>query len=109
MEFSIGKPKEWDFISVKDSTLQNIPFELGEFGDSILKVNKSYALFPGWWTFSATSPNYIEKINTKMSKQGQWGQSSFNTGDITKIKTQINNTNKIPPNLATTLANLTSY
>ncbi|MFX1426442.1 MAG: hypothetical protein ACFFBE_08315, partial [Promethearchaeota archaeon] len=109
MEFTIGKPKEWDFLFVKDSTLQNIPFELGKFGDSTLKVNKSYALFPGWWTFSATSPNYIENINTQMFKLGQWGHPTFSTGETTKIRTQINNSNEIPPNLALTLANLTIY
>ena len=108
MEFSIEKPKEWDFIFVKDSTLKNIPFELGKSGDSILKVNKSYAIFSGWWSFKAKSPNYLNISNTKILKDGQWeSTASFNTAESTGIKTQLNYTNKIPNDVGD--LNLTIY
>ncbi|MHA2050002.1 MAG: hypothetical protein ACW986_10330 [Promethearchaeota archaeon] len=108
-EFSILKPTEWSFISVLDPTLQPISFDEGGEGDGFLRVNKSNAEFPGWWTFKATSPNYINISNTKMLKAGQWVGSLFVTGESTRIKTQINNSNMIPPNLGSTIANLTIY
>jgi len=108
-EFRVFKPIEWSFISVLDPTLQAISFDAGGEGDHFLTINKSNAEFPGWWTFRATSPNYIELSNTKMLKGGQWGGISFITGESTRIKTQINNSNMIPPNLGSTFANLTIY
>ncbi|MFX0008470.1 MAG: hypothetical protein ACFFAV_17305, partial [Candidatus Hermodarchaeota archaeon] len=108
-EFEISKPKNWRFISALDPTFSSMPFEGGDIGDLYLKINKTSAVFPGWWTFRATSPNYIQDENTKMFKDGEWVDSSFRTGDTTKIKTQINNSNEIPKNLGATIANLTVY
>jgi hypothetical protein len=107
--FRIVKPLNWKFISVLDPTLGSIAFEGGDIGDSYLKINKTNALFPGWWTFTATSPNYLNISNTLMLKEGIWTNPSFITGESTKIKTQINNSNEIPPNLLSTSANLTIY
>jgi hypothetical protein len=103
-EFAISKPKNWNFISVLDPTLQSRPYEFGGSGDSILHVTKENALFPGWWTFKATSPNYLSLQNTRMLNQ-----QPFLTGESTRIKTQVNFTNEIPPNLASTEVNLTIY
>jgi hypothetical protein len=108
LEFIINKPKEWDFIYVKDSTLQSIPFEMGKSGDAILKINETYAIFPGWWSFRASSPNYLNISNTKLFKQGEWvHNTSFNAGESTQIKTQLNHTNKIPTDAG--VINLTIY
>ncbi|NVM45334.1 MAG: hypothetical protein HWN79_10485, partial [Candidatus Lokiarchaeota archaeon] len=103
-EFTIYKPTNWNFISVLDSTLQSRPYEYGGEGDSILQISKDNALFPGWWTFKATSPNYLSLTNTKLSNQ-----EPFTTGDSTRIKTQVNNSNDIPGNIASTEVNLTIY
>ena len=108
-EFIISKPKNWEFISALDPTLQSRVFEDGAMGDSDLKINKSNALFPGWWSFKATSPNYLNISNTKMYKQGEWTQPSFNTGESTIIKTQVNHSNEVPINLGSTEVNLTVY
>jgi len=108
-EFIITKPTNWQLVSVLDPTLQSISFEGGNIGEQSIKINKTNAIFPGWWTFQATSPNYINIANTKMYKQGQWVNTSFITGESTRVKTQINYSNEIPPNLAITLANLTIY
>ncbi|MFX1379548.1 MAG: hypothetical protein ACFFA4_10690, partial [Promethearchaeota archaeon] len=105
----INKPINWKFISALDPTFRSITFEGGDIGDSYLRINKTNAIFPGWWTFRATSPNYIDERNTKMFKDGKWVKTSFRTGDFTKIKTQINNSNEIPANLDFTTADLTVY
>ena len=109
-EFIISKPKNWEFISALDPTLQEIPFEDGKVGDTTLKINTSYAIFPGWWTFRATSPNYLNQSNTKILKQGEWTHiSSFTTGESTIIKTQLNHSNDVLVNLGSTEVNLTVY
>ncbi|KKK41904.1 MAG: hypothetical protein Lokiarch_39000, partial [Candidatus Lokiarchaeum sp. GC14_75] len=108
-EFIISKPTNWRFLSVLDPTLQSILFEGGNIGDQYIKINKTSAVFPGWWTFQATSPNFINLTTTKMFKQGQWVGNSFITGESTRIRTQINFSNEIPPNLILTNANLTIY
>ncbi|MFX0020859.1 MAG: hypothetical protein ACFE9S_00915 [Candidatus Hermodarchaeota archaeon] len=108
-EFEIIKPLNWKFISALDPTFGSILFEGGDIGESYLRINKTFAIFPGWWTFRATSPNYINNSNTKMLKDGEWAEDSFRTGDSTRIKTQINNSNEIPANLDLTGANLTVY
>ena len=108
-EFIINKSSNWKFISVLDPTFQSVSFERGDVGDDILKINKSNALYPGWWTLMATSPNFLNLSNTKMLKQGEWGQTSFTTGETTSIKTQINYSNEIPLNVETTEVNLTIY
>ena len=108
-EFTIHKPENWNFISVLDPTLQSRPYENGGEGDSILHISKENALFPGWWTFKATSPNYIDLTNTKMLKQGSWTHTSFDTGESTRIKTQINYSSEIPSNIESTEVNLTIF
>ena len=108
-KFNIYKPRNWEIISALDPTFESREFEGGSIGDTYLIINQTSALFPGWWTFTATSLNYIDESNTNMFKQGQWDQSSFITGETTKIRTQINNSNEIPPNLTLTMANLTIY
>jgi hypothetical protein len=108
-EFIIDKPENWNFISVLDPTLQSRPYEYGSEGDTILQINKSNALFPGWWTFKATSPNYLEIANTMMLKQGEWTHTSFDTGESTRIKTQVNYSSKIPSNIESTEVNLTIF
>ncbi|MFX1344561.1 MAG: hypothetical protein ACFFAI_05610 [Promethearchaeota archaeon] len=108
-EITIYKPYNWEILSVLDPTYQSREFEEGNFGDLYLKINQTSALFPGWWSFIATSPNYINISNTEMYKQGQWVESSFTTGESTRIRTQINNSNEIPSNLFLTTANLTIY
>ncbi|MFW9969445.1 MAG: hypothetical protein ACFFDF_04535, partial [Candidatus Odinarchaeota archaeon] len=80
-EFELSKPKNWEFTSALDPTFNSIEFEGGDIGDLYLKINKSSAIFPGWWTFKATSPNYITYENTKMFKDGEWVEGSFRTGD----------------------------
>lgn len=108
-EFIINKPKNWKILQVLDPTFLSIPFEGGDVGDNFIKVAKEFALYPGWWKFFATSPNFLNKSNTKMFKQGEWGDYSYVTGESTNVRTQINNSNEIPPNLALTEANLTIY
>ncbi len=95
--FIIEKPLEWEFLNVKDSTLQNIPFEKGKVGDSYLKINKTYAIFPGWWYFKASSPNYLNSSNTKLFKENQWIETAnFSTGESTQITTLLNYKTRIP-------------
>lgn len=108
-EFTIKKPSNWKIISVLDPTFISIPFEGGNLGEDYIKINSSYALYPGWWRFKAISPNYINVINTDMSKNGQWGYREFYSGDTARIKTQINYTDEIPLNLDQTTVNLTIY
>jgi hypothetical protein len=107
--FTINKPINWNFISVLDPTLQHRTYEYGNEGDLILHINEENALFPGWWTFKATSPNFLSKSNTKLLKQGVWTETNFNTGESTIIKTQINYSNDVPANLDFTFVNLTIY
>ncbi|MCK4285706.1 MAG: hypothetical protein KAX18_05860, partial [Candidatus Lokiarchaeota archaeon] len=108
-EFNISKPLNWEIIDVLDPTLLSRPFENGNIGDSFLKINKTNALFPGWWSFKATSPNYLDIANTKMFKQGEWTHTSFDTGESTRIKTQVNYSNEIPTNIGSTDVNLTVF
>ncbi|MHA2288887.1 MAG: hypothetical protein ACXABG_08870, partial [Promethearchaeota archaeon] len=108
-EFVINKPLNWEFMYVLDPTILSRPFENGDIGDSILKINKTNALFPGWWSFKATSPNYIDNANTKMLKQGEWIHSNFDTGDSTRIKTQVNHSGEVPNGIGSTEVNLTIY
>jgi hypothetical protein len=108
-EFTITKPINWEITSVFDPTLQSVSYEGGSKGEIYLTINTTYAIFPGWWSFVATSPNYLNSSNTKMLKQGEWVGSSFITGESTRIRTQINNSNEIPPNVNLTMANLTIY
>jgi len=108
-EFIISKPKNWEFIYALDPTLQSRPFENGALGDSDLKINKSNALFPGWWSFKATSPNYLDIANTMMLKQGEWTHTSFDTGESTRIKSQVNYSSEIPNNIESTEVNLTIF
>jgi hypothetical protein len=108
-EFIIDKPSKWKFISVLDPTFQTIIFEGGDYGNDFLKINKTFALYPGWWTFTAISPNFLNISNTKMLKEGQWVHSSFKTGETTRIKTQVNYSDEIPLNVETTEVNLTIY
>ncbi|MFX1355858.1 MAG: hypothetical protein ACFFA8_01115 [Promethearchaeota archaeon] len=105
----IEKPINWDFKSVLDPTLFDVEFEGGNYGDDFLKINSTYALYPGWWSFIATSPNYLNLENTKLLKQGVWTGTTFNTGESTVIKTQVNYSNEIPANLDSTSVNFTVY
>ena len=108
-EFIIDKPFNWEFFYSLDQALVSYPFEYGNVGDSILKINKSNDLLQGWWSFKATSPNYLNITNTKMLKQGEWTHTSFTTGESTIIKTQVNHSNEVPVNLGSTEVNLTVY
>ncbi|MFX1572557.1 MAG: hypothetical protein ACFFB0_07400 [Promethearchaeota archaeon] len=108
-EFEIIKPSNWEFLSVLDPTLQSRSFEGGEIGNTVLKVNKTNAVFPGWWKFTANSPNYLNLSNTKMSKDGLWGVNTFYSGDTTRIRTQVNYSNEIPPNVNLTSLSLKIY
>jgi len=108
-EFIINKPLNWEFIYALDPTLLSRPFENGNIGDSDLKINKTNALFPGWWSFKATSPNYLDIANTKMFKQGEWTHTSFDTGESTRIKAQVNYSSEIPTNIESTEVNLTIF
>ncbi len=108
-EFVVYKPSKWKFLSVSDPTLQVRSFEKGNIGDSYLKINKTNALYPGWWKFLAVSPNYLYINNTKLYQGGQWVHSTFKSGESTRIKTQVNYSNEIPTNLGSSLVNLTIY
>jgi len=108
-EFIIDKPVNWEILYALDPTLLSRPFENGNIGDSLLKINKTNALFPGWWSFKATSPNYLDIANTKMLKQDEWVHTSFNTDESTRIKTQVNYSGEIPNNLESTEVNLTIF
>ncbi len=109
IEIDINKPEDWEIISALDPTLQEITFEDGKVGDPLLKINKSYAIFPGWWTFKATSPNFLNQSNTKLLKQGEWTHTNFDTGESTRIKTQVNYSGRIPINIELTEVNLTIF
>jgi len=107
-EFKIEKPIEWEFISVLDPFLQTRYFEYGKMGDDIILINKSNAIFAGWYTLRATSPNYLNISNTKIRTQGQWSQNAtFTTGESTQITTQLNYNNEIPTDVSN--INLTIY
>ncbi|MFX1568497.1 MAG: hypothetical protein ACFFCV_09025 [Promethearchaeota archaeon] len=108
-EFEILKPVNWKIISVLDPTFQPRTFEGGNEGDKFLKINKTNAIFPGWWTFRATSPNYLNISNTKTANNGQWRVSKFSTGDSIRIKSQVNFSEEIPPNIGSTSADLNIY
>jgi len=108
-EFIINKPLNWEIIYALDPTLLSRPFENGNFGDSILKINKSNTHIPGWWTFKATSPNYLDIANTMMLKQGEWTHTSFDTSESSRIKTQVNYSSEIPSNIESTEVNLTIF
>ncbi|MFX1310828.1 MAG: hypothetical protein ACFE8C_14110, partial [Promethearchaeota archaeon] len=107
-EFQIEKPIEWEFISVLDPFLQTRNFEYGKSGDDIILINKTNAIFAGWYTLRATSPNYLNTSNIKILKQGQWVQNgTFPTGESTQITTQLNYMNDIPKDIG--FINLTIY
>jgi len=107
--FKINKPENWEFISVLDPYLQLREFEGGSTSDKYLIVNSTNAIYHGWWTFIATSPNFLQEENLETSKNNQWGISEFQTGNIGQIKAQINYSSEIPINLDQTFANLTIY
>ncbi len=107
-EFIISKSRNWEILSARDQANYLRPFEGGRVGDNYLKINKSYS-YIGWWTFKATSPNYLNISNTRMYKNGQWVQSSFKTGESTRIKTQVNFSGEIPSNLLSTTVDLKIY
>ncbi len=109
-EFVIAKPLNWRFLYVKDQANNLRSYEGGDIGDNFLKINKTQAILYGWWSFKAISPNYLNITNTKLLNNGQWVQSSsFKSGDSTRIKTQVNYSNEIPPNSESTYVNLTIY
>ncbi len=108
-EFEISKPVNWDFSEVLDPTFQPRTFEGGNEGEAYLKINKTNANFPGWWTFRATSPNYLNISNSKTSNNGQWGVTKFSTGDSIRIKSQVNYSEEVPPNVDLTLVDLNIY
>lgn len=96
-EFKIKKPINWEFVSVLDPFLQTRYFEDGKNGDEFVLINKSNAIFAGWYTLRATSPNYLNTSNIKILKQGQWVQNAtFTTGESTQITSQLNYMNDIP-------------
>ncbi|MFW9874451.1 MAG: hypothetical protein ACFFG0_15200, partial [Candidatus Thorarchaeota archaeon] len=96
-EFTIQKPFNWEFLSVFDPFLQTRNFEYGNSGDDKIHINMSNALFAGWYTLKATSPNYLNLSNTRISKQGQWIQNStFGIGESTQITTQLKHLDEIP-------------
>ncbi|MHA1376192.1 MAG: hypothetical protein ACTSR7_18090 [Promethearchaeota archaeon] len=95
-EFLIGKPKNWEILSVLDPTLLPVSYEGGHFGDDYLFLNKSSASYPGWWKFLATSPNFIQEDNVDISRNDQWGLSDFQTGNSGQIRAQINYSSEIP-------------
>jgi len=109
-EFEIEKPLNWKFIEILDPFLQSISFEDGNYGDNSVKVNKTNALFSGWWKLKATSPNFLNKTNTKLLINNQWVQfASFHTGERTMIKTHVGYLSETPSNVALTEVNLTIY
>ena len=108
-EFIINKPNNWNVISVLDPTLQSRTFEYGGFGDEIIKINITEAVFPGWWTFKAISSNYLNSSSIIVMKNGVPGQNSFRTDDSFQIKTNITYNDEIPNDLDNTEINLTIY
>ena len=105
-EFTITKPQNWNFTTALDPTLQSRAYEYGNVGDTVLQINKDNALYPGWWTFKATSPNFLNLTNTKLVGEID---STFFTGESTTISSQVNYSNQIPSNLDETSVNLTIY
>jgi hypothetical protein len=105
-EFIISKPRNWSFISALDPTLQNRAYEYGNMGDIFLQIDKENALYPGWWTFKATSPNFLNLTNTKLVGGID---STFFTGESTIIRSQVNYSNQIPSNVDETSVNLTIF
>ena len=109
-EIIISKPLNWEFISVLDPFLQIREFEGGKMDDNFIKINKSNALFGGWYFLQAMSPNYINISNTKIKEADYWvDTATYSINDTISIKTQVNNSNEIPANLGLTEANLTIY
>jgi hypothetical protein len=108
-EFSISKPENWQILSVLDPTFLSVPFEGGTSGDHFVNITKEYAKYPGWWKFQATSPNYLQEINTLMARNGEWGYNEFKSGDFAQIRTQVNNSGDVPLGLSQTQVNLTIY
>ncbi|TKJ19702.1 MAG: hypothetical protein CEE43_14710 [Promethearchaeota archaeon Loki_b32] len=107
-EFKIEKPRNWEFLSVLDPFLQTRYFEGGNLGDDYIFINSSNALFAGWYTLTATSPNYLDLSNTKLLKQGQWVQkANFTTSESTQISTQLDYMGDIPDDVGN--INLTVY
>lgn len=107
--FEVEKPLEWQFLEVYDPTLNSQPCEGGGYGDSVLEINSSYANYPGWWKFVATSPNYIHQSTIKLEKNQQSLSTEFRTHDNLSIIGQINHSNFIPAELGNTQVNLTIY
>jgi len=101
-EFILDKPKNWEIISVLDPTLISVPFEGGNSGDDFMKINKTNALYSGWWKIRAASPNYIDILNTFVNKPEQIGATEFYSGETAIIKTQINHSGEVPLNLGLT-------
>lgn len=98
-EFEIFKPSNWRILEALDPTLQSRSFDGGEIGDEFLKINMDNAIFPGWWSFKATSPNYLNSSNIKLIKQGQWvSNANFTTGESTNISAQLDYKGMIPSN-----------
>ncbi len=107
-EFIIKKPVNWQLLDCLDPTLQPKEFEGGNIGDDFIKINVTNAIFPGWWSFKAESPNYLNLSNTKILKESQWITNAlFNTGESTQIKTQLNFSDEIPTDAG--VINLTIY
>jgi len=108
-KFSVDKPENWQILSVLDPTFLSVPFDGGNSGDLTVNITEENAKYPGWWKFTATSPNYIQSENTKLSKNGVWGINEFKSGDFVQIKTQLNYSSEIPGSLSQTQINLTIY
>ncbi|MFX1374642.1 MAG: hypothetical protein ACFFA0_02410 [Promethearchaeota archaeon] len=107
-EFEIEKPVNWEFLTVLDPFLQTRYFEKGKLGDNYILINKSNTLFAGWYTLTATSPNYFNSSNIKIFKQNQWVQNaSFSTGESTQITAQLDYMGEIPNDVG--YINLTIY
>lgn len=106
-EFKINKPNNWEFISVLDPFLQSRKFEYGKSGDNFIFINKSNAIFAGWYTLRAMSPNYLNISNVKILKQGQWTQNAtFSTGEFTQITSQLKYMNEIPEDIGNVILNI---
>ncbi len=106
---NISKIESWECVGVYDKYSNLISFEGGNPGDSYINITEDNTINTGWWTIICKSPNYINITNTKNYKNGEWGNFTFRTGQFTKIQTQINYSNDIPPNLAEHDVNLTIY
>ncbi|MFX1374373.1 MAG: hypothetical protein ACFFA0_01040 [Promethearchaeota archaeon] len=96
-EFIIEKPKNWEFISVLDPFLQSRQFNSGKSGDTIIHIDKNNALFAGWYTLRAISPNYLNLSNNNILKNGQWVQNAtFGSDEFTQITAQLDYMDEIP-------------